>query len=473
MGKHFLITRRSGANDKATPADTKEVLSVFPMHCYLVLLLVLIASSAGHATNINVPAMKTINVLHYGATGDGSTDDTAALDAAYAACRAADGAVVLFPSGHIFITRPLKLACNNSVTNIEAGAVLRAKPDTDSWPFGPDSPEPSQGRTGRQMAPLLHIHEGSNMTLTGGGTVDGQGELFWAQSCGNWWCPNGYPHDQPKAFRPFLLRIDYSTQIVVENIHMVNPGFWNLVPFHSHHVLISKVNVSARWSQGARKSNPFRTPNTDGFEPMWSTHVTVRGCSVRNGDDCMTVKSGSSNVLVEDLYCEHGDGLTIGSVWYDDITNVTYRRVVMNNTHNGPMIKGRSQGNATVSNVLFEDVTLIGVYLGLTVDCVYETEGSVQRNIGVQARNITFRNIHGTVTGGAGGGGGSRGDPSMIVDSAGSFICLPARPCSVKLIGIAISQLNPVLNTSAPEWLCNHTQIEASSVNPPLTNACI
>ena len=53
-------------------------------------------------------------------------------------------------------------------------------------------------------------------------------------------------------------------------------------------------------------------------------------------------------VLVEDLYCEHGDGLTIGSVWYDDVSNVTYRRVVMNHTHNGPMIKGRSQGNATV-----------------------------------------------------------------------------------------------------------------------------
>ena len=31
--------------------------------------------------------------------------------------------------------------------------------------------------------------------------------------------------------------------------------------------------------------------------------------------------------LIEDLYCEHGDGLTIGSVWYDDVTNVTYRSV--------------------------------------------------------------------------------------------------------------------------------------------------
>lgn len=53
------------------------------------------------------------------------------------------------------------------------------------------------------------------------------------------------------------------------------------------------------------------------------------------------------------------------------MSNVTYRRVVMNATHNGPMIKGRSQGNATVRNILFEDVQLIRVRLALTVDCVY------------------------------------------------------------------------------------------------------
>ena len=29
----------------------------------------------------------------------------------------------------------------------------------------------------------------------------------------------------------------------------------------------------------------------------------------------ITVKSGSHDILVEDLYCEHGDGLTIGSIW--------------------------------------------------------------------------------------------------------------------------------------------------------------
>ena len=81
----------------------------------------------------------------------------------------------------------------------------------------------------------------------------------------------------------------------------------------------------------------------------------------------------------------------------------------------------RATGNATVSNILFEDITLIGVYLALTIDCVYETQGSVVKNIGVMATNITFKNISGTVTGdGKGGGNGAKGDPSFLVDSSGS-----------------------------------------------------
>ena len=47
---------------------------------------------------------------------------------------------------------------------------------------------------------------------------------------------------------------------------------------------------------------------------------------------------------------------------------------------------GRSQGNATVSDILFEDVTLLDVYLALTIDCDYETPGSVVPNIGVQVQ---------------------------------------------------------------------------------------
>ena len=39
-----------------------------------------------------------------------------------------------------------------------------------------------------------------------------------------------------------------------------------------------------------------------GIEPMWTRDVLVSGCRIKNGDDCITIKSGSSDIHVEDLW---------------------------------------------------------------------------------------------------------------------------------------------------------------------------
>jgi polygalacturonase len=421
------------------------------------------------------------NVLNFGAKGDNVTDDSRAIRAAYAACNASGAGTVVFPAPHTFRSGPIVMHCSNSITVIEG--VWAARATTLNWPFGLDCPEPSQGGPPQQMAPLLLLDHVHNVTIRGGGTLDGNGEMWWRHACGNWWCPPENAHagaetettktPPKKAFRPFLLRIEHSHDVTVENITFFNPGFWNLVPVRSQHILIQDVNVTARWPEGSKKPAPAdpyaATPNTDGFEPMWSNHVTFRRCRVLNGDDCITIKSGSSNILVEDLYCEHGDGLTIGSIWYDDVTNVTYRRVVMNRTHNGPMIKGRSQGNATVSNITFENIELIDVRLALTVDCVYETLGTVVPNTGVQALGITFRNISGTVIQEK----GLDHDPTMLTDASGTFFAHDAtRKIEVTLENIVLRKADRADKTP-PAWLCNHSNITVRGVvEPPLSESC-
>ena len=58
------------------------------------------------------------------------------------------------------------------------------------------------------------------------------------------------------------------------------------------------------------------SPNTDGIEPMWTSNVHVRNVSISNGDDCITIKSGSHDIVVEDVDCRYSHGITIGSVWW-------------------------------------------------------------------------------------------------------------------------------------------------------------
>jgi polygalacturonase len=157
------------------------------------------------------------DVMTYGAKGDGETDDSVAIAKAYAACRAHGGGgltkVVRFASGRVFRSGPVELACNHTTTLIEEGAVLMARGTTDGWEYGPDCPEPAQGRTPKQMAPFLHLQYRVNVTVTGGGAVDALGEMWWKEACGNWWCPPGYSRNTPYAFRPYLFRIDHSVSL--------------------------------------------------------------------------------------------------------------------------------------------------------------------------------------------------------------------------------------------------------------------
>jgi polygalacturonase len=215
------------------------------------------------------------DVLRHGAIGDGRTDDGAAIRAAYAACRAAGGGTVLFRGGHTFISGPIDIACNDSVTVVEGGATIRARNTTDGWPFGLDCPEPSQGKTPKQMAPMLQVLRGRNVSIEGGGEIDANGEMWWANACGNWWCQPTADQTRgptaPTAFRPFHFRVDHSEHVRIQNVSLKNSGFWTLVPVHSSNLRVLDVNVSAEYTHRPAnwpedRHDLLDTPNTDGIE---------------------------------------------------------------------------------------------------------------------------------------------------------------------------------------------------------------
>ena len=56
------------------------------------------------------PQTGIYNIMDYGATGDGETDDASAIQKAINACSEAGGGTVLVPSGHTFLCGPFKLA---------------------------------------------------------------------------------------------------------------------------------------------------------------------------------------------------------------------------------------------------------------------------------------------------------------------------------------------------------------------------
>ena len=137
-------------------------------------------------------------------------------------------------------------------------------------------------------------------------------------------------------------------------------------------------------------------------------------------------------------------------------SNVTYRRVVMHNTQFGPRVKGRRQGNATIRNIRFEDISLAGTQTGIQVEMTYETPGSTTSNTGCTVENVSWANVSGSVE-----------------SSAGSIVCLKGRPCS----GLGLSDVRFVNGSGAKHswgtWTCEEAGgIQATGVVPVPGTSC-
>lgn len=72
--------------------------------------------------------MSRIDVREHGATGDGTTLDTAAIQAAVEACAAAGGGIVVLPAGGTYLSGTITLRSHVEF-HVERGAVLQGSGD--------------------------------------------------------------------------------------------------------------------------------------------------------------------------------------------------------------------------------------------------------------------------------------------------------------------------------------------------------
>jgi polygalacturonase len=96
----------------------------------LIALLVVVACLAATA---RAAERQTLNVLDFGAKGDGMTKDTAAIQKALDACGENGGGTVLVPEG-VFLTGSLMLHANTTL-QLSSRADLLGSPDIADYPL--------------------------------------------------------------------------------------------------------------------------------------------------------------------------------------------------------------------------------------------------------------------------------------------------------------------------------------------------
>jgi polygalacturonase len=153
----------------------------------------------------------------------------------------------------------------------------------------------------------------------------------------------------------------------------------------------------------------------DGWDIYRSSNVAVTNSYIINGDDCVSFKPNSTNILVENLYCSGSHGISVGSLGeyagtQDIVQNVLVKNITMVNAENGARIKafgGSSSatstsggGNGYAQNITFQDFHCEACGLPIVIDQCYETSSSTCASYPskVIISDIHYINVTGTST---------------------------------------------------------------------------
>jgi polygalacturonase len=134
--------------------------------------------------------------------------------------------------------------------------------------------------------------------------------------------------------------------------------------------------------RGVRILNPGRTaPNTDGIDPISTSHVLIEHVVIDTGDDNVAIKSGlvergdpdvpSTDIVIRDCDFRNGHGLSVGSETAGGVRNVRVERVTFNGTRQGIRIKSaRGRGN-DIGEFVFRDITMTDVETPIQITNYY------------------------------------------------------------------------------------------------------
>ena len=308
----------------------------------------LTSKSRSHLKSDDAHGATTCDITTFGAAGDNKTDNTASIQRAIEACTR-KGAATVIPAGGVYMSGPLLLP-SHCTLQIEPGATLIASPDYRTWPNDTHNnwchTTPYEAKSPvyvPQLANFLYTFNSSNVTVTGGGVVDGQG---W-----RWYPLRGTPGPDGKTgdywhnCRPKLFAAWNATGLTMHNITLRNSPMYVVSAHSLLDASFTQVTIDSNQGWGY-----LGAPNTDGFN-IQGENIYIGQSTVRNGDDCVRtllpfssntgrtltkpcllpqvpIGPPSRNVLVEDLVCERGNGV-VPIIWSNPgtIEDVVFRRV--------------------------------------------------------------------------------------------------------------------------------------------------
>jgi polygalacturonase len=344
------------------------------MKKHIALIVVLNVAVAAFAAGTD-----TLNIRDFGATGDGVTKDTAAIQKALDTSAAAGGGTVVVPNG-IFLTGSIVIGANTTL-QLDSHAEILGSSDIADYPLQQVRWE-GEFRDGHRA--LISASNAANVTVSGGGTIFGP--------------PITLSHlRNPRG--PVLIELSNCTNAVLENFTAQYEQLWSI------HPLLCK-NFTAR-------GLTIRTVNfnSDGIDIDSCDGVTIERCDINTGDDAISLKSGrglaaqnlarpTQNVVIRDCRLESSiyAAIGIGTEMSGGVRDVKIENCIIAGRQNAIYIKSREGRGGFIENISGENLVVLKSPTFVGIDLKSKGIQATDPVTGDTAKwplvkNINFKNV--------------------------------------------------------------------------------
>jgi polygalacturonase len=149
----------------------------------------------------------------------------------------------------------------------------------------------------------------------------------------------------------------------VTGLTLTNSSMFHLVVSRATDLEIDHVRVRAPWDGSA--------PNTDAIDPGPGRNFWIHDCDIDTGDDDIAIKSGGTNILIENNTIRHGHGISIGSETTAGVHGMLVRHCTLEGTDNGIRIKSMRGAGGPVEHVRYTDLTMRDVANAIVLQLDY------------------------------------------------------------------------------------------------------
>jgi len=231
-----------------------------------------------------------INIRQFGAINDGATLNTLQIQAAIDSCFYAGGGTVVFPKGN-YLTGTIVLKANVTL-DFEADAVLLGSSNLSDYKLSDSFLAEKNRYVNPDGQALIYAFGSGNISITGQGTIDGQGQFFEAMSRqesipvfrGEAVAKKVYPK------RPRLIEMIGCNNINIKGVQVKNSPSWGIHLIGCESVFIDQLRLDSHVR-----------PNNDGIDIESCKTVFISNSSIYSDDDAICFKSSIEGLPVENV----------------------------------------------------------------------------------------------------------------------------------------------------------------------------